>query len=82
MFALSDDVLSKAILGCGDGPASFNAEFTKRGGRIVSVDLLYAYDAKDIRKRIDETFDQVIQKTRMNMNEFVWQNIRSVDELG
>lgn len=82
MFALSDDDLSKSILGCGDGPASFNAEFTRRGGKIVSIDPLYTYDLDDISKRINETFDQVIQETRMNVNEFVWQNIRSVDELG
>lgn len=82
MFALSDDDLAKPILGCGDGPASFNAELTRRGGQIVSVDPLYAYDVDDISKRIDETFDQVIQETRMNMHEFVWDNIRSLDELG
>ena len=82
MFALSDDDLGKTILGCGDGPANFNAELTKRGGTIVSVDPLYAYDVDDIRKRIDETFDQVIQETRINVNEFVWEHIRSVDELG
>jgi hypothetical protein len=82
MFSLSDDNLTKPILGCGDGPASFNAELTKQGGTIVSVDPLYAFDVDDISKRIDETFAQVIQETRMNMNEFVWQNIRSIDELG
>ena len=82
MFALSDDDLAKPILGCADGPANFNAELTKQGGTIVSVDPLYAYDADDIRRRIDETFDQVIQETRMNMNEFVWGHIRSLDELG
>jgi hypothetical protein len=82
MFALSDDDLAKPILGCGDGPASFNAELTRRGGTIVSVDPLYAYGVDDINRRIEETFDQVIQETRMNMNEFVWQNIRSIDELG
>jgi hypothetical protein len=82
MFALSDNDLSKPILGCGDGPASFNAELTSRGGKIVSADPLYAYGADEIRKRIDETFEHVLQETRRNMNEFVWQNIRSVDELG
>ncbi len=82
MFALSDDDLTKHILGCGDGPASFNAALTKRGGRIVSVDPLYEYDVDDISKRIDETFDQVIQETQRNMNEFVWKNIRSIEELG
>lgn len=82
MFDLSDDDISKPILGCGDGPASFNAELTKRGGTIVSVDPLYAYGVDDINRRIEETFDQVIQETRVNMDEFVWENIRSVDELG
>ncbi len=28
MFALSEEELQKRILGCGDGPASFNAEMT------------------------------------------------------
>lgn len=82
MFALSDDDLTKPILGCGDGPASFNAELTKRGGTIVSVDPLYAYGVDDISKRIEETFDQIIQETRMNVDEFVWENIRTIDELG
>jgi hypothetical protein len=82
MFSLSDDDLAKPILGCGDGPASFNAELTRLGGKVVSVDPLYQYGADDIRKRIDETFDRVINETRINRNEFVWKKIRSVEELG
>ena len=82
MFTLSEDDLGKSILGCGDGPASFNAELTKRGGTVVSIDPIYAYGANDIRRRIDETFDEVIQQTRRNTEEFVWKHIRSVEELG
>ncbi|WP_303904751.1 hypothetical protein [Thiohalomonas denitrificans] len=48
MFALAEEELGKAVLGCGDGPASFNAELTKRGGRFVSVDPLYAFGADAI----------------------------------
>jgi len=81
MFALTEVDLEKRILGCGDGPASFNAELTKRGGAIVSIDPLYAFDADDIGRRIDETFDEVMRQTRGNMNEFVWEHIRSIDEL-
>jgi hypothetical protein len=33
MFSLGDDDLSRRILGCGDGPASFNQELTARGGQ-------------------------------------------------
>jgi len=82
MFALSADDLAKRILGCGDGPASFNCELTKRGGMVVSVDPLYAYDVDDISKRIKETFDDIMRETRKNINEFVWRHIRSLDELG
>jgi hypothetical protein len=31
MFGLSEDDLNKKIFGCGDGPASFNAEATEQG---------------------------------------------------
>ncbi|MDX1815834.1 MAG: SAM-dependent methyltransferase, partial [Thermodesulfobacteriota bacterium] len=35
MFALSETDLGKRILGCADGPASFNCILTKRGGRVL-----------------------------------------------
>jgi hypothetical protein len=82
MFALSEEELTKPILGCGDGPASFNAELTRRGGTVVSVDPLYAFGADEISQRIDETFHDVMRQTRQNEHEFVWKHIRSVDELG
>ena len=42
MFQLSgEEILSKKILDCGGGPSSFNAEMTKKGGRVVSCDPLY-----------------------------------------
>ena len=82
MFALSADDLNKRILGCGDGPASFNAELTKRGGTVVSIDPLYAFSVDDIRRRIDETFDEVMRQTHDNKDEFVWKHIRSIDKLG
>jgi len=39
MFALSATDLQKSILGCGDGPACFNAQLTKAGGHIISIVL-------------------------------------------
>lgn len=82
MFSLSTDDLRKRILGCGDGPASFNAELTKRGGNVVSIDPIYKFPARDILERIEETYDVVIEQTKNNMNEFAWKSIKSVDELG
>jgi len=82
MFALSKEDLSKRILGCSDGPASFNAELTREGGNVVSVDPLYAYEVEHIRRRIEETFDTVIAEARKSRDEFVWKDIRSIEELG
>jgi SAM-dependent methyltransferase len=72
MFALTDADLSRRILGCGDGPAGFNAEAARRGGRIVSCDPLYQFDAAQIRQRIDATSAEVLEQARQNAHEFVW----------
>jgi len=82
MFALSDADLRLRILGCADGPAGFNAEATRRGARVVSCDPLYRFDRDEIRGQISATYDQVIEQTRRNREQFVWDVIRSVDELG
>ena len=82
MFALSAADLAKRILGCGDGPASFNAEHTARGGKVVSVDPLYRFTAEEIRQRIAATYPEVMAQTRANQNEFLWTTIPSVEELG
>jgi hypothetical protein len=82
MFALSDDDLGTRILGCGDGPASFNAEATRRGSHVISCDPIYRFDGDQIRERIASTYDVILTQTRRNEHEFVWSSIRSVDELG
>jgi hypothetical protein len=82
MFALGDADLARSILGCGDGPASFNAEATRRGTRIVSCDPLYRWDGEGIRDRIRATSAEVLAETRRNRHEFVWTSIRSVEALG
>lgn len=82
MFALTEADLRLRMLGCADGPASFNAEATPRGGVVVSCDPLYRWDGAHIRERIDATYDQVIEQTRLNRNEFVWDVIPSVEDLG
>jgi hypothetical protein len=82
MFALGSDELALRILGCGDGPASFNAEATRRGTAVTSCDPIYRWDAEQIRERIGATYDQIIDQTRRNRDQFVWTSIRTVDELG
>jgi hypothetical protein len=82
MFALTDDNLGLKIVGCGDGPASFNAEATRLGSSVISCDPIYRYDADQLRERIASTYDDILEQTRQNAGEFVWSAIRSVDELG
>ncbi|SJM92514.1 conserved hypothetical protein [Crenothrix polyspora] len=82
MFGLTEADLQRRILGCGDGPASFNATLIARGGHVVSVDPIYAFDAAQIKSRITETYDTVLSQVRKNQHDFVWTAITSVDELG
>ncbi len=82
MFALSEADLRLRILGCADGPASFNAEATRRGSRVVSCDPVYRWEADQIRHRIEATSTEVLEQTRRNREEFVWNTIPSVEELG
>jgi len=82
MFALSKRDLTKRILGCGDGPANFNCILTRRGGHVVSADPVYRFSAEEIQNRIQATCEEVLEQTRKNMDEFVWDCIRSVEELG
>ncbi len=82
MFALTHDDLSKCILGCGDGPAGFNAHLTRRGGHVVSVDPLYAFSAEEIEARIDATFSEVMHQVGTNRADFIWDRIADIDELG
>lgn len=82
MFALSEAHLESKIVGCGDGPAGFNAHQAKQGRRVVSCDPLYELTAEQIQERIDATYHEVIGQTRRNQDKFVWTSIKSPDELG
>jgi hypothetical protein len=82
MFALTAADLSGHILGCGDGPASFNVEATQRGVRVVSCDPIYRFTTAQIRQRIGETAPEVLDQARRNAHEFVWdESIPDVDAL-
>jgi len=82
MFSLKSDDLNLKILDCGGGLSSFNNEMIRRGKYVKSIDPIYNLSADDIRKRIDATYDDVINQTRANADKFIWQHISSVEELG
>jgi len=79
----ANPLTSGARLHYSDGPASFNAEATLRGHRVVSCDPIYRFGRSQIQERIAATYDEVLAQTRLNAHEFVWgDGIRNVEELG
>jgi hypothetical protein len=81
MFCLDATDRSRSILGCADGPASFNAEALQQNVKVVSVDPLYRFSVPQIRKRVAETAPTVAGQLRSNAADFVWNHFKSVDEL-
>jgi hypothetical protein len=82
MFALTGDDLAGTILGCGDGPASFNAEATAFGHRVVSRDPIYAFAAVEIERRVEQCYDTVTSQVTQNPDDFVWTHFRDPEHLG
>lgn len=82
MFALGPDELATRVLDCGGGPASFNAEATELGARVVSMDPLYAFGTEKIERRVRETFDVIVAQTRANAGNYVWERFPDVEALG
>jgi len=72
MFDLTDHDLDQSILGCGDGPASFNAELAAQGKRVISVDPIYCHTAAEIERRIGEVWETMLTTTRRHAAAFLW----------
>lgn len=81
MFLLSNQDLQSKILGCGDGPSSFNFEATTQNVNIISIDPIYQFTRDEIQQRIDETSSVVSEQVRQNQKDYIWKNIKSVDKL-
>jgi|TARA_Y100001934_G_C12060531_1_gene635137 hypothetical protein len=82
MFGLTEGDLSKRILGCGDGPASFNVEATDRGFQVTSCDPVYQFRADEIRRRIDDVYPEIMTKMRQGVGNYIWDSLSSVEQLG
>lgn len=81
MFALNERDLTKRILGCADGPASFNADMHALGHSVVSCDPLYVLSSQEIRKRFDATFTTMMGQMPAKSDNFVWDTIPSIQAL-
>lgn len=82
MFCLNESDMKKRIVGCGDGPASFNAEGTEKGICIVSVDPIYQYSKEQLEMRINETYSIVMEQVYRNKEMFLWEEFENPEKLG
>jgi hypothetical protein len=81
MFSLTESDLQKSILSVADGPASFNAEGTKLGYQIKSIDPIYQFSATQIRDRFYQVLDHIIQQVKGSPNDWIWTYHSSPDQL-
>lgn len=81
MFLLSEDDMKKRIAGFGDGPASFNRQASAAGSDVTSFDPVYSFSAQELRERINEVRDIIIDQMRENSENYVWDRIKNVEEL-
>lgn len=82
MFDLSGAELGARILGCGDGPASFNSEMAALGYTVVSCDPIYAFSAAQIEQRVNDTYATIIGQVQQTPEHYVWEYFRDAGELG
>jgi len=81
MGLFRDEDKHKKILGCGDGPASVNKTLSQIGVDITSIDPIYQFNKEQIALRVQETSSVVSKQLRVNRDDYVWKNIKNVEEL-
>ncbi len=81
IFKLTELDFKSRILSFGDGPASFNYEMTKLNRKVISLDPIYQFTKDELKQRISDTKDTILEQTRANLDNFVWSNIKSIQDL-
>jgi len=83
MFSLTDSDLDQRVLGCGDGPASVNAELHALGAyRYVSVDPIYVFSGAEIESRVRETYDAIVSQVKQHVHRYLWNHFPDPDAQG
>ncbi len=81
MFNLVEADLRLNILGCGDGPASFNAELTARGGTVISCDPLYDRSGAQIAAQFEHVAPIILAEVQRTQENFIWTYHRNSEQL-
>lgn len=72
MFALTEADKKLKILGCGDGPASFNTGWTALGGSVISIDPVYQFSGVEIRQRFEAVWENIIAGVEATPEKWAW----------
>lgn len=81
IFALTDADIDKRILGCADGPASFNAELYMQNKQCISVDPIYQFSPQQIKTRVDATAATIAEQMEKNQQDYIWDYYESPENL-
>lgn len=81
MFTLTEEMQGKRILDCGGGPSSFAAEATAKGWDVTAVDPLYQFPGSEIKRRVEETRNEILGTVTDHSDRFSWKTIASPKEM-
>ncbi|MBF0170040.1 MAG: methyltransferase domain-containing protein [Nitrospinae bacterium] len=71
IYDLTDEALkTKRILDVAAGSASFAAEVTARGGKVVAVDPYYAHDAETLTRECRADIDRIVEAFAVSAHKF------------
>jgi hypothetical protein len=77
MFGLSREVGSGAVLGVGDGLSNFNAEATRLGWRVTSVDPLYGLEPEILERCYRAVLERAVARMARSPRSWVWHHYAS-----
>jgi hypothetical protein len=81
MFSLTESNLKLAILDCASGAASFNAEMTRQGQKVISCDPHYQRTPVEIGDLIQEPDHNFIKLFQENRGSYRWDYFESPEHL-
>ncbi|MGK0290045.1 MAG: hypothetical protein ACI86H_001500 [bacterium] len=81
MFNLTDEDLKKQILGCSDGPTSFNFEMKLLGNPSTSIDPLYRFSAEEIQEKVENTYSKMLPELKKQSKLFIWNYYKTPEGL-
>ncbi len=82
MLGLTIADLNRQILGCSDGPASFNQEMKQLGNWVISIDPIYQFSGAQIRAQVEAAYTSIISQVRRQPEAYIWETFKNPDELG